>query len=184
MTRQDFLKGIYVIENSYQNFKISDKPETLMVWYEMFKDDSEAVFANAIKQVLATSKFSPTIAALREAIQEITNPVSSFTADDAWGEVTRAMRKFGWYRPEEALASMSPITRTIIKSIGFREICISENQMADRAHFMKMFEQYKEREKKEYLLPEGVRADTEKLTSAKSLIKQIGHDISRYGKTN
>lgn len=160
MTQEEFLKGIFILENSFNSFQISDKEETLMIWYEMLNDQSPQVYMNGIRRHLAMSKFPPTIADLRERMQETTNPTSAFTADIAWSELTSAIRKFGSYREKEALESMSLITRSIVSALSYRQLCLSETLMADRAHFMKMFEQYKVRERQGYLLPEAVKAES------------------------
>lgn len=168
MTFDEFLKGIFTLEESLNTgervrFKISDKKDTLLFWYSLFENDSPQVFMMAIGRVISTSEFAPTVAAIRKQIEELTNPVARFTADDAWGEVTKAIRNFGTYRETEALESMSPITRKIVTAMGYKLLCLSEDQMVDRAHFLKMFEQYKDRERKEYMLPDSLKTETVKI---------------------
>lgn len=170
MIQEDFLKGIFILENSFPSFQISDKEETLMIWYEMLADQSMEVYMNGIRRHLALSKFAPTIADLRERMQETINPASAFTADIAWSELTGAIRKYGSYREQEALDSMSPITRSIVMAMNYRQLCLSETLMADRAHFMKMFEQYKAREKQEYLLPQAVKEESKRIQGHVTMI--------------
>lgn len=178
MVFDDFLKGLYILEESFQDrgWKISDKQNALLIWYEMFQDDSEAVFMHAVKRFLATSKFAPTIAALRACIQEATNPTAEVTADDAWGEVKDAIKGYGSYNEIAALEAMSPMVRKIVKAMGYRSLCLSENQMADRAHFLKMFDQYKARDKKNYLLPESVKGEMVQLQS--DFMKALEHKMT------
>lgn len=58
----------------------------------------------------------------------------------------KAIGNFGSYREEEALESMSEITRKAVKKLGFRNICLSENSTADRANFRTIYEQMAENE--------------------------------------
>jgi hypothetical protein len=101
---------------------------------------------------------------LRKLATEIKNPSLQVTAADAWGEVTKAIRYFGWYRSEEALASMSEGARKIAQYIGWQNICEAENLDVLRGQFFKMYGQVETREKTEALLPEGLKKDIKALT--------------------
>lgn len=176
MNPEQFLKGIYILEEFFTGFLVSDNEKRLEIWYKMFKDDSPEVFENACLRLASTSKFAPTVAALRECMQEITNPSAEITADDAWKEVQDCIRHCGSYNETSASNSMTPITKKIVQAMGYRNLCLSETQMADRAHFMKMFEQYKEREKRDYLLPSGVKSDS--LALRDTAIKMLSNSFS------
>ena len=63
-------------------------------------------------------------------------------------EVLRAIKMFGSYRETEALQSMTETTRQAVKRMGFRNICLSENIMAERANFRTIFEQIADRDHK------------------------------------
>ena len=67
---------------------------------------------------------------------------------DGWEEVLRAIKMFGSYRETEALQSMTETTRQAVKRMGFRNICLSENIMAERANFRTIFEQVADRKHK------------------------------------
>ena len=43
------------------------------------------------------------------------------------------------------MKSLSPNIAKLIKSMGYRDLCMSENTMADRAHFIKIFNAQKSR---------------------------------------
>lgn len=172
LTKQQFMAGILVLEDSLPDFVISDKKNTLQNWYEMLKDLSPEVWEHCIRMHLATCKFKPTVAHLREYAEKILNPVSEMTPDQAWQEVTAAIRKNGSYKEQEALESMSPITRDIVKAMGYKLLCLSEDQMADRAHFLKMFEQYKSRERHDHLLPAGMKEQQKQLASSIKLLAE------------
>ena len=71
----------------------------------------------------------------------------------AWGEVITAIREYGGYEPEKALQSMSPVTRLAVQRIGWKELCMSEDQNIDRAHFFKIYQAEESRQKENTLLP-------------------------------
>lgn len=122
------------------------------VWFGLLGDLDYAVLNAAIQKYMLTNKFPPTIADLRE----IATTISNGTIPDwgeGWEQVLQAIRKFGSYRETEALATMDELTRTCVKRIGFRNICLSENIAADRANFRMIYEQIADRTKKESALP-------------------------------
>ena len=146
MDLQVFVKCISVLEKSYDKFNITNDKDKLMLWYEMLGDRSEIEFMLGVKKYIKTSEFAPTIAGINKAIADI---ITSQAPDgmEAWNELQMAIRRFGMYREQEALESLSDRTRRVVKSLGFKNLCISENQMADRAHFLRMFESMSSRER-------------------------------------
>ena len=58
-------------------------------------------------------------------------------AAEAWEEVTRLIRSTGPYR---APAYSCDTVRRAVQSIGWRQLCDSDNPAADRAHFLKIYE--------------------------------------------
>lgn len=115
------------------------------IWFSLLQDLDYMVAQAAIQKYMLTNKFPPTIADIREMATGISigeKPLWS----DGWEEVLRAIRRFGSYRESEALASMSEITRQAVQRLGFRNLCMSENVMTDRANFRMVYEQISDRE--------------------------------------
>ena len=108
----------------------------------------------ALRKWVNTNKWSPSIAELREMAVDIQYG-ESLTWGESWERAVGAIRKYGSYRPKEALESLDPITRKCVESLGYRELCMSENVMADRANFRMIFETVSNREKmrKQICLP-------------------------------
>ena len=75
---------------------------------------------------------------------------------EAWGEVQKAISQYGYYRQEEALESLTPIVREAVKRLGFRGICLDENQDAVRAHFFKIYSSLIERKTNDAKLPPSI----------------------------
>ena len=159
MNREETVKILSVLEKAYPKFNpvSTNDFEKIMLWQEMMSDLDYELANIAIKKHIAEEVYQPTIASIRKSVASIKSPQNQITADDAWGEIKRAIKRFGYYQEENAFDSMSPITRKIAKNMNWKEICLSENQMADRAHFMKMFEVRKDREQKQAMLPDGLQ---------------------------
>jgi len=131
------VKIIIGMAAAYPNFQI--RKDTITVYVEMLKDIPPEELDRAAKLVLVRSKFFPTIAEIREAVAELRTEgqrAGILSAVDAWNSVLEQVRFVGSYgSPKFA----DPITARIVAGMGWNNICMSENQMADRAHFLKMY---------------------------------------------
>jgi hypothetical protein len=134
----------------------------------MLSDTHYDVAVMAVKKFMSESTYPPTIADIRKNISAINNPVM-LDPMDSWGSVKKAIRQYGMYRVEEAMNSFDPLTRKAVEAIGFKELCLSDNEMADRAHFVKTIERYQERQKNEYLLNPALLLAIEKAKAIKSI---------------
>lgn len=140
------------------------------IWYSLLGDLEYPVLNAAIQKYMLTNKFPPTIADLRE----IATTISCGEIPDwgeGWEKVLSAIRRFGSYRETEALATMDELTRTCVKRMGFRNICLSENIAADRANFRMIYEQIAERTKKEFALPLSLNNTIKQLNA--QVVKQL-----------
>ena len=170
MTKEEFMYLIAAMKSNYKNFGVDSK-EQLKFWYEMLSDLDYNLAEIAVKTLISESPHAPTISDIRKAAAQTKEelPVSA----TAWGEVTKAIKSYGYYQQEKALESMSPLTREVVKYIGFRELCLSESQMADRAHFQKMFDSMIKREQHERVIPIDVKEKTLLLRENQAKLKEL-----------
>lgn len=136
------------------------------IWYELLKDIEYKVANVAVQKYMLTNRFPPTIADIRQLAADVKTGEKPLWSD-GWEEVLRAISKYGSYRETEALQSMTETTRAAVKRLGFRNLCMSENIMAERANFRMIFEQIADREHKEKQIPmtlskliEGIQQNT------------------------
>lgn len=145
MTREEFkvlCKGMKAV---YTQPSFLPDADAFNIWYSLLQDIDYMVAQAAIQKYMLTNKFPPTIADIREYATTIKTGEKPLWSD-GWEEVLKAIRKYGSYRESEALESMTEITRKSVQRLGFRNICMSENIMADRANFRMIYEQIAERE--------------------------------------
>ncbi len=160
MTRDEFKQIVIALEEAYQGkFKITQ--DGFRIWYEALKDISFTDMKAATIKLMTESEYPPTIAALRKCAVQIARPLTMKSTDEAWGEVRSAIRKYGWYREAEALDSLSPEVRKLVARFGFKQLCMSDNIMADRAHFIKLYNAQMEKAKADRLMPPSVKAQIE-----------------------
>ena len=66
---------------------------------------------------------------------------------------------------------MDEITRACVKRLGWKELCMSENPVADRANFRMIYEQIQQQKKETTALPAGLKQNIAKITDS---LKMIG----------
>lgn len=140
------LKSVYTSPNFLPD------GDSIKIWYNLLQDIPYNVASAAIQKYMMTEKFPPTVADIRDMVANVKmgdKPLWS----DGWEEVLIAIRKYGSYRENEAMESMSELTRMAVQRLGFRNICMSENIMTDRANFRMIFEQLAERNHTQMKIP-------------------------------
>lgn len=126
---------------SYPNTEVTD--ETYKVYGRMLEDIPIDVLTQSVEQCIAESKFFPTIAELRDKAFVLMSDVSLMpTSAEAWELVIKEIGRRGFYRSPEF---DNPIVAKAVECLGWRQLCTSENGVADRAHFMKTYEVLLER---------------------------------------
>jgi len=163
MTKTGTYKLLAILKATYPRFYANmraDETEVIVsVWNEMLLDIDDSIATVALKRLIATSKFPPTIAELLESVRAVKySPLPD--AGQAWEEINKAISNFGYYRGEEAMASFScDTTRQVVRRMGWRELCSAplEHEMANRAHFLKMWDAMTERIKENQIIPDSIK---------------------------
>lgn len=152
MKKEEFAKLAMALQTYYPRENLIPNKEALDLWFFQLQDIPYQIAELSLNKWVATNKWSPTIADIREMASSISmGEIPDW--GEAWEEVRLAMRRFGSYQPQEALESMSPLTRQATERIGFINMCKGENPSADRANFRIVYEQLAERKKKESQIP-------------------------------
>ena len=126
--------------------------KALELWYRQLQDIPYDVAELALNKWVATNKWSPSIAEIRETAATITTGELPDWGE-GWEQVLKAIRMYGSYNVGAALNSMDDITRQCVERIGFLEICRSETISVERANFRMLYQQLTERKKKSYQIP-------------------------------
>lgn len=102
MTREETVKIIRIMVDSYPNYKPNDISETVDVWNMMLSDYDYNLVAMALKTYILsdTSGFAPAIGQLVAKIQTLTKP-QELSEMEAWSLVSKAIRNSGYNSVEE-----------------------------------------------------------------------------------
>ena len=156
MTLSEWTVLVKGLKSAYTYEKFLPDADAVKVWFELLKDIDYTVLNMACQQYISTNKFAPTIADLRELCSNVSNgQLPDYGM--AWEEVLMAIRKCGMYQENLALERMSEQTRQVVKRMGFKNLCTSENVAADRANFRMIYEQISQRKKTDMQIPQSVK---------------------------
>lgn len=156
MTKSEFAKYAMAIKTYYPRENLLPNQQAMELWYMQLQDIPYPVAEAGLNKWVATNKWSPSIADLREITSGISRGEMP-SWGDAWDEVMKAIRKYGMYEVDEAMKSLSPLARKATERIGFRNICMSENVTTDRANFRMIYETLAEREKTDAQIPQNLK---------------------------
>jgi hypothetical protein len=148
----DILPIIRQLFSAYPHAQAEDG--TIVVYVRLLRDISPSDLQAVVDQAIAECKFLPTVAEIRERYHLLTRTLGQLSASEAWGLVVKAFRSSG--RMVAARDIFEGPTLRAVEIMGWRTLCDSEDQMADRAHFMKIYDQLVSREDQmQKLLPQA-----------------------------
>lgn len=111
---------------------------TVAIYFRLLADIPPESLQTVVDQCIATCKFLPTVAEIRDEWHNLTRKIGQLSATEAWASVLSEIRRIGYIGVPYFTDAL---TAQVVKTLGWRELCASENQVADRAHFMRMYEQ-------------------------------------------
>jgi hypothetical protein len=150
----DIAQIISVISEAYPNFKPSEL--TVEVYYQVLGDIPTEELKAATLHCISESgrKFAPSVGELRGAVNELRKYVSNVPSSyQAWQEVLQQLLENGGDFGKPVWSHQ--LVEKAVRTIGWRNLRMSENQVADRARFVECYEQLCDRAQREdMLLPE------------------------------
>lgn len=123
--------------------------------FAMLLDDISYEQANAaLRVLLQTRTWMPSVADIRATVLELQRgPVRA--GGDAWGSVLAAVSRYGSYRtPGTDFVFDDPTVARCVGALGWQNICLSENQAADRARFIEMYDKLASQAQREAQAPQ------------------------------
>ncbi len=109
--------------------------------------------AAAVRVLLQTRTWMPSVAEIRATVLELARgPVTP--GGEAWGSVTRAIRSQGKNsRPGVDFTFSDPVTAQCVTAMNWGELCLSDNQVADRARFIDLYDRLAAQDRREETSP-------------------------------
>lgn len=150
----------------------------VITWRTLLDDLSYEQCNAALTVMLQTKPFLPAPAEIRATVQELLNGPTR-PGGEAWGSVVRAMKAKGSHRrPGVDFVFNDPITAECVTAFGWPELCASENQVADRARFIELYDQLASQARREQTVPALAAArETRANSIASREVAQIGDAV-------
>lgn len=159
---------------AYPNFEL--RTDTIRVYCATLADLTPEVLHAAAKDCISRCKFFPTVAELREAAAAIvTGSRHIRPAAEAWGEFLHLALHCG-HNNKPHIAD--PIFRQAIDALGWAALCQSENQVADRARFIEVYNQYASRMVQDAITLPEVERETQQQIAAREMFTQVASRLS------
>lgn len=145
--------------------------EGIGMYCEMLKDIPVDVLKNATGDLIASKKFFPTVAEIREKCKGFVREIAGVKSPaEAWEEMAHLMRAVGSYEKPEWSTTL--IERTMYACGGWYHCCVEADMEILRAQFMRIYESLAEREDELLLrLPETdqyIREEKRKLEQSRA----------------
>ncbi len=130
-------------------FKGALEKDRLQFYVMMLSDIPPQILDAAVKKLIMTNKFLPSIAEIRETAYGIKDTISGTAAPDeseAWGEVVKAIQSVGYYGKPKF--SHEAITAAV-NNIGWQDICTTPNEGTNtlRSQFRRAYQLAAQRQK-------------------------------------
>lgn len=164
MTKQEVVKVVTLIVMSYpasERFKDESALQGMTsVWTQMFKDDNPRLVELAIQRHIATSKWPPSIAEIREQMVTLQHP-ELIPPDLAWAAVAdRKAAEKEWKYEEDATDALPLMIARTVQTIGWYDLWEKEEKA--RQIFLELYRPAYERARERAMLPKALSDAVEK----------------------
>lgn len=181
MTRQEALAVMAMLKTAYPNFykdlSKEDINAAVNLWATMFSEESIQVVTEAIKALMCTLKYPPTIADVKEKIAMITQP-PTMTEMEAWEQVRRAI---SFYDAQENYNSLPPMLRRLVGSPNqLREWAVMDVETVNsviQSNFMRSYKAKVAQEKEYAMLPSSTKQLIAELTGKYDMKAIAGSEV-------
>lgn len=176
MTKADAAKLVAIVVTAYPNYdKFRDEAAvtaTVNLWASMFQSDDGRIVALALNKHIATSKWPPSVAEIRELMLELMHP-DLIEPDRAWLAVSDLLYTTGEHNHGDLYLQLPPLAVRAVEAIGYYNLyemhrsCYRGGKPGmDRVAFMDIYKPMYEREKQRAMTPEGLTSQIDAVAAA------------------
>lgn len=139
MTKAEAAELVALVVAQWPQTAVTDK--TSMVYEAALLDLDFAVAQVAVSRLAKTARWLPTVAEIREVAADLVHGPKRL-GTEAWGDVGDEVRRVGAYGLPRFT---DPIVAEAVRVIGWRTICLGDNDVSDRARFIDVYEGLQQR---------------------------------------
>lgn len=178
MTRQEVIAILKILKANYPRFYQESTKEDLKdvvdLWSMMFADDNTKVVTEAVKALIVTLKFPPTIADVKEKILIITKTDDEITEGEAWHLVFNALRNSSYNSVDEFEKLPTIIKKVVGSATQLREWASMDSDTVNsviQSNFMRSYKAKRSEQKELEKLPETAKQLRMQLKEKFTMIK-------------
>jgi hypothetical protein len=154
-----------ILKTAYPNFyKNTDEIEdAINLWSMMFETDPAKIVIEAVKSLICTLKYPPTIADVKTKIYEISHP-NKLTEMEAWNIVKKAVDNYSIYDYEKSRQVFDSLPDIVKRLLGGMSQLREYGQMDSetfntvaQSNFMRSFKSLQAQEIERDMLPESTK---------------------------
>lgn len=172
MVKNDVVKIFIVLRTAYPNFYKDMQKEqlesTIDLWTEMFAHENPVLVTAAVKNLINTFKWPPTIADVKDEMYKLTEEEGEAPVE-IWNKIKSAIRNSG-YNSYEEFQKLPEVAKKFVGSPNqLREwaLDIDYNDSVVKGQFFKQIDIIQKREKDSKLM----------LPEVKSIVKQLASNM-------
>ena len=158
MTREDAIKILSILKVGYPNFykemSRQDGLNTIALYQEMFADCDVKLVAVAVKELINSFQYPPTIADIKSKMYELTRHDDS-SVNELWDKLLKAIRN-GYYGAEEEFKNLPEEVKEFVKSPSqIRELSQLSSDIVNsvvKGQFLKQIEVIRKRNKEKDMM--------------------------------
>lgn len=139
MTKAEAAKLVGFLLGAFPSASVTEK--TSLVYEQLLADLDFSAAQLAVNRLARTKRFLPTIAEIREAALEIVHGPKRL-GGEAWGDVLAEIRRVGAY---DLPRFEDPAVAEAVRLMGWRGLCLGDNETSDRARFVELYEGLQDR---------------------------------------
>lgn len=136
-----FKDGMGALLEAFPDRKFNNK-----IIYKFMQDLSKEEFLSGIAKVISSTKELFPGTNIIALIRENAKVENKLSAGEAWAEVRAEIGRVGCHGCPKF---SDPLITMAASAVGWRDMCMSENIMIERAHFLKIYESLCNRKKEE-----------------------------------
>lgn len=170
MTRDEIVVILGTLKTAYPKFYMDmtkqEMINTIDLWTEMFAHEDARLVTVAVKNLINTFKWVPTIADIKEEMYKLTETKNE-TPIELWNCIKKAIRNSG-YNSYKEFEKLPEVAKTFVGSPNqLREwaLSVDYNDSVVKGQFLKQIEVIQKREKDNKLMLPQVKNIIEQLTS-------------------
>jgi hypothetical protein len=149
LSNDGFKKALAILFSAFRHLEPAENKDFIYkAWFRMLQDIPDCALLDAVTRFVTENKKLYPGDNFIAMLRELAIPTLQETEGDAIELAFEAVRKFGYMQEHEALQwldSKSPLISAVVRRIGYRDICMSEEPDVVRGQIRAVFKSEKER---------------------------------------